>query len=117
MPRLGVRRRPAESHRRRVGSRVFHRRVEPYSSVGSFSRGGRQISPTKIPLWMSPHVVRDVTPGRILAGILRADRVPVTSVPRVTHGATSRVAIERRIAWTMDRVRERERERESDSVR
>jgi hypothetical protein len=78
--RLGVRRCPAESHRRRVGSRVFHRRVGAYSSVGSFSRGGRQISPTKIPLWMSPHVVRDVTPGRILAGILRADCVPVTSV-------------------------------------
>jgi len=47
--RLGVRRCPAESHRRRVGSRVFHRRVGAYSSVGSFSRGGRQISPHQNP--------------------------------------------------------------------
>lgn len=71
VPRLDDRRCPAESHRRRVGSRVFHHRVGAYSSVGSFSRGRRQISPPKSPLDESPR-----GPGcRILAGIHRADPV------------------------------------------
>lgn len=51
---LADRRCPAESHRRRVGSRVFHRRVGAYSSVGSFSRGRRQISPLKSPFRWVP---------------------------------------------------------------
>lgn len=65
--RLDDRRCPAESHRRRVGSRVFHRR----SLFKCFSRVRRQISPPKSPLDESPR-----GPGcRILAGIHRADPV------------------------------------------
>lgn len=51
---LADRRCPAERHRRRIGSRVFLRRVGTYSSVGSFSRGRRQISPLKSSLDESP---------------------------------------------------------------
>ena len=51
---LADRRCPAERHRRRIGSRVFLQRVGTYSSVGSFSRGRRQISPLKSPLDESP---------------------------------------------------------------
>lgn len=81
--RLGDRRCPAESHRRRVGSRVFHRRVGAYSSVGSFSRGRRQISPPKSSLDESSRGPGCHAGSHLRRHIHRADLVPVTTKSRV----------------------------------